>query len=279
MRLYIPSPDQAIWHLGPLPLRAYAICIIVGALLAIWIGEKRFVARGGAPGVISDIAIWAIPFGIVGARVYHVATDWQLYFGDGADPIDAFKIWEGGIGIWGAVAGGALGGWIAVRRAGISFGMAADAVAPGILVAQAVGRFGNWFNQELFGRPTDVPWALQIDPAFRPDGYEQFATFHPTFLYEALWNLAAAALLVWVLDRRLRFRPGGLFLLYVMLYTLGRVWIEALRIDEVNHLGPFRFNVWTSIVVFAAAAAYYVYLNRRGAKAPPATEGVDKGAP
>jgi prolipoprotein diacylglyceryl transferase len=257
----------ADWYLGPVPLRAYALCIIVGALLAIWIGEKRFVAKGGKPGFIGDLATSAIPLGIVGARVYHVVTDAQLYFGAGRNPVDALRIWEGGLGIWGAIAGGALGGWIACRRAKVRFRDAAGAVAPGLLVAQAVGRIGNYFNQELFGRPTKLPWGLEIDAAHRPPGFEQFGTFHPTFLYESLWNLAAAAVLVWVLERRFRLSGGQVFAAYVMLYTAGRFWIELLRIDTVNHLGPFRLNVWTAIIVFGLAVAYLVRSVRRARSA------------
>jgi prolipoprotein diacylglyceryl transferase len=264
---FIPSPSQAVWHLGPVPLRAYALCIIVGALLAIWIGEKRFVARGGKQGFIGDVASWALPFGIVGARLYHVMTDPELYFGPGRDPVGALRIWEGGLGIWGAIAGGALGAWIACRRADESFADVLGAVAPGLLVAQAVGRLGNYFNQELFGRPTTLPWGLEIDPVHRPAGYEQYATFHPTFLYELIWNLAAAAVLVWVLERRFRLSGGQTFAAYAMLYTAGRLWIELLRIDPVNHVGPFRLNVWTTIIVFACAAVY-VLRSRRSAESP-----------
>ncbi|HUQ00161.1 MAG TPA: prolipoprotein diacylglyceryl transferase [Aeromicrobium sp.] len=271
MLTFIPSPDQAVWHIGPVPLRAYALCIIAGALLAIWIGERRFVARGGKPGFIGDVATWALPFGIVGARVYHVVTDPELYFGAGRNPVDALRIWEGGLGIWGAIAGGALGAWIACRRAGVPFADVAGAVAPGLLVAQAVGRLGNYFNQELFGRPSTLPWALEIDAAHRPAGYEQYATFHPTFLYELIWNLAAAALLVWVLERRFRLSGAQTFATYVMLYTAGRVWIELLRIDTVNHLGPFRLNVWTAIIVFTCAAVYFVRSRRM-----PESEGGDR---
>lgn len=266
---YIPSPSTGVWEIGPFPLRAYALGIIVGALLAIWIAERRFVARGGRSGLIGDVAIWAIPFGIVGARLYHVATDPELYFAAGREPIRALYIWEGGLGIWGAIAGGALGAYIACRRYDASFLAVADALAPGLLVAQAVGRLGNWFNSELFGRPTDLPWALEIAPEHRPPGYTQFATFHPTFLYEMLWNLAAAALIVLV-DRRVRLTGGRAFALYVMLYTAGRVWIENLRIDTVNHIGPFRLNVWTSIIVFALALAYFLWSRRRDRDAPVA---------
>ena len=258
---FIPSPSEGVWHLGPFPLRAYALGIIVGALLAIWIGERRFVARGGRSGLVGDVAIWAIPFGIVGARIYHVCTDPELYFGAGRSPVKALYIWEGGLGIWGAIAGGALGAWIACRREGVKFSMLADALAPGLLVAQAVGRVGNYFNQELFGRPTDLPWGLKIAVQHRPDGYEQFATFHPTFLYEIIWNLSAVVVLV-LLDRRYKFTGGRAFALYAMLYTAGRFWIEQLRIDEANHIGPFRLNVWTSIIVFAVALAYFLWARR-----------------
>ena len=272
----IPSPSSGVWELGPIPLRAYAFGIIVGALLALWIGEKRFTSRGGRPGLIGDVAIWAIPFGIVGARIYHVITDPELYFGAGRDPVDALYIWQGGLGIWGAIAGGALGAWIACRRYDVRFSSVADALAPGLLVAQAVGRLGNYANQELFGKPTDLPWALEIDPANRPPGFEQFATFHPTFLYEMLWNLAAAALLV-AIDRRAAFTAGRAFALYVMLYTAGRVWIEMLRIDTVNTLGPFRINVWTSIVMFVLATAYFIVARRRS-KLPEASQSFDDGS-
>lgn len=270
--MFIPSPSESVWHLGPIPLRAYAFCIILGAGLAIWIGDKRYVARGGKPGFIGDMAVWALLFGIVGARIYHVITDPELYFGPGRHAIDALKIWEGGLGIWGAIAGGALGAWIACRRAGVAYGPVAGAVAPGLLVAQAVGRFGNYFNQELFGRPTTLPWGLEIAEAHRPPGYEQFATFHPTFLYEALWNLAAAAVLVWVLERRFRFTGPQTFAAYVMLYTAGRFWIELMRIDTVNHIGPFRLNVWTSIILFALSAVYFLRSRSRCAH-----EGGDDG--
>lgn len=272
---YIPSPSEGVWDIGPIPLRAYALGIIIGALVAIWIGEKRFQARGGREGLIGDVAIWAIPFGIVGARIYHVATDPELYFGDGKNPVDALKIWEGGLGIWGAVAGGAVGTYIACRRYGVSFSSVADALAPGLLVAQAIGRIGNYFNQELFGKPTTQPWGLEIDADHRPDGYSQFATFHPTFLYELLWNLAAAALIV-AIDRKVKLTGGRAFALYAMLYTSGRVWIEALRIDTANHIGPFRLNVWTSIIVFAVAAAYFIATRKRGQTDQVAEEPVDE---
>lgn len=272
---FIPSPSNGVWHLGPLPLRAYAFGIIIGALVAIWIGERRFTARGGRPGLIGDMAIWAVPFGIVGARIYHVATDPELYFGKGKHVVDALKIWQGGLGIWGAIAGGAIGALIACRRYDVTFSSVADALAPALLVAQAIGRIGNYFNQELFGKPMTRPWGLKIDLAHRPEGYTQFATFHPTFLYELLWNLAAAALIV-LIDRRVKLTGGRAFALYVMFYTAGRFWIEQLRIDPANNIGPFRLNVWTSIILFALAAAYFVATRKRALEpVKPAEEPVD----
>jgi prolipoprotein diacylglyceryl transferase len=264
--LSIPSPSQGIWHLGPVPIRAYALCIIVGIVAAVVIGERRWVARGGKAGEIQDLALWAVPFGIVGGRLYHVITDHSLYFGEGRDPVDALKIWEGGLGIWGAIALGALGAVIGARIMGLRVLPVLDAVAPGVLVAQALGRFGNWFNQELFGKPTELPWALEIDAAHRPAGYEDVATFHPTFLYEALWCVAAFAVIV-LLDRRFRLGHGQVAALYAMLYTAGRGWIETLRIDpvELSDVGGLRLNVWVSMVVFAAAAGYFLWSRRTGA--------------
>jgi prolipoprotein diacylglyceryl transferase len=260
----IPSPSQGVWHLGPVPIRAYALCIIAGIVLAIVIGERRWVARGGTAGEIQDVAIWAVPFGLVGGRLYHVITDNDLYFGHDKNPVAALYVWRGGLGIWGAVALGAVGVWLACRRKGIRFAPVLDALAPGVLVAQALGRWGNYFNQELFGRPTDLPWGLQIDLAHRPDGYFQYATFHPTFLYECLWDLAAFAFVIWA-DRRFRLGHGQVMAVYVMAYCAGRAWIEDLRIDTVqmNDVLGLRLNVWTSIVLFVAAAAYLVVSRRR----------------
>ena len=259
---FIPSPSQGVWHLGPLPLRAYAICILIGIFAGYWLGRKRWVARGGKPEVLADIIMWAVPFGLVGARIYHVITDSELYFGPGRHPIDALKIWHGGLGIWGAVAFGALGAWIACRRNKVPFLAVADAMAPGIALAQVIGRFGNYFNQELFGRPTTLPWGLEIDPAHRPDGYTQYATFHPTFLYEAIWNLGVVFLVILV-DRRFKLGHGRAFALYVAGYTAGRAWIENLRIDTVNHVFGLRLNVWTALILFVASVVYFVLSARR----------------
>ena len=262
--LSIPSPGEGIWYLGPVPIRAYALCIIAGIIAAIWIGERRWVARGGRAGEVSDLAVWAVPFGLVGGRLYHVITDWELYFGEGRNSIEALYIWRGGLGIWGAIALGALGIMIGARRKGIRLLPVLDAIAPTVLVAQAIGRWGNWFNQELFGRPSDLPWALEIDPEHRPVGYEGDLTFHPTFLYEFVWNLGAFGFVVWA-DRRFRLGHGRVAALYVMAYTLGRGWIEMLRIDnvELQDVAGLRFNVWTSIVLFVAAAIYFVVSSRR----------------
>ena len=258
----IPSPGEGVWHLGPLPLRAYALCILAGVVVAIWLGNRRWVARGGAPGTMSDLAVWAVPFGLVGARLYHVVTDPELYFGDGKDPWSALYIWKGGLGVWGAIALGAVGAYVGCRIKGISLRAVADAAAPGIALAQAIGRFGNYFNQELFGRPTTLPWALQIDPSHRPEGLEDRSTYQPTFLYEAIWDVGVAGLVIWA-ERRFRLGFGRAFALYVMAYTLGRGWIEYLRIDTANHVLGLRLNVWTSVVVFALALGYFVVSARR----------------
>ncbi|MFI7060960.1 prolipoprotein diacylglyceryl transferase [Kribbella sp. NPDC050124] len=252
----IPSPSQGVWHLGPLPIRAYALCILAGIFAGYWLGRRRWVARGGSPTVLADIMFWAIPFGLVGSRIYHVVTDAELYFGPGENPIDALKIWHGGLGIWGAIGFGALGAWIACRRAKVPFLAVADAMAPGLALAQIFGRFGNYFNQELFGRPTNLPWGLEIGFNERPAGFKDFATFHPTFLYEALWNVGVIALII-LLGRRFTLGHGRAFFLYVAAYTAGRAWIENMRIDTVNHFLGLRLNVWTSFVLFVLAVVAF----------------------
>ena len=252
-----PSPAEGVWHLGPVPLRAYAMCIIAGIVVAVWLGERRWVARGGRPGDVTEIATWMVPFGIIGGRLYHVLTSPDAYFGDGGRPLHALYIWQGGLGIWGAVALGGVGAWIGCRRRGIPLPAFADALAPGIVLAQAIGRLGNYFNQELFGKPTDLPWALAIDTAHRPAGYAGQATYHPTFLYELLWNVGVAGLVIWA-DRRFRLGHGRAFALYVAAYTVGRGWIEALRIDPAHKVLGLRLNDWTSLLVFTGAVVYIV---------------------
>ncbi|WP_328948200.1 prolipoprotein diacylglyceryl transferase [Streptomyces sp. NBC_00184] len=250
---YIPSPSTGVIDLGPIPLRGYAFCIIIGVFVAVWFGNKRWVARGGRVGTVADIAVWAVPFGLVGGRLYHVITDYQLYFSDGENWVDAFKIWQGGLGIWGAIALGAVGAWIGCRRRGIPLPAWADALAPGIALAQACGRWGNWFNQELYGRATDVPWALKIS-----EGPNRVAgTYHPTFLYESLWCIGVALLVIWA-DRRFRLGHGRAFALYVAAYCAGRAWIEYMRVDEAHHILGLRLNVWTALIVFVLAVVYIV---------------------
>lgn len=262
--LSIPSPGQGVWYLGPVPIRAYALCILLGVVFALWCGDRRWRVRGGRSGEVVDVTFWAIPFGIVGSRLYWVLTESDRYFGPGRDPWAALRIWEGGLGVWGAIPAGALGVYLGCRARGIRLVPMLDALIPGVLVAQAVGRWGNYFNSELFGVPTDLPWALEIAPVHRPPGYERFATFHPTFLYECLWCLSAFVVLI-VLDRRLRFRHGQLVALYVVGYASGRLWIENLRIDPIRFadLGGLRLIVWVSIAALLVAGPAFVRLRRR----------------
>jgi prolipoprotein diacylglyceryl transferase len=254
----IPSPTSGVWHLGPFPVRAYALCILLGIVVAVWIAGRRLVDRGYRRELAVDISAWAVPFGIVGGRLYHVITTPQPYFGAGGDPVKALYIWQGGLGIWGAIALGAVGAWIGARRNGVVFYDFIDAAAPGVAVAQAIGRWGNWFNNELYGRATDVPWALTIHQWDQSAGHAVtdasgkaivLGTFHPTFLYESIWCLLLALALV-MADRRLDLRQGQVFGLYVAGYPLGRVVFELMRSDEANHILGVRVNVWTSILVF-----------------------------
>ncbi|MFF8626972.1 prolipoprotein diacylglyceryl transferase [Streptomyces werraensis] len=256
---YIPSPSSGVLYLGPVPLRGYAFCIIIGVFVAVWLGNKRWIARGGRAGTVADIAVWAVPFGLVGGRLYHVITDYQLYFSEGRDWVDAFKIWEGGLGIWGAIALGALGAWIGCRRRGIPLPAYADAIAPGIAIAQAIGRWGNWFNQELYGRATDLPWAVEITSS--ADG-RMPGTYHPTFLYESLWCIGVALLVIWA-DRRFTLGHGRAFALYVAGYCAGRFWIEYMRVDEAHHIFGLRLNNWTAVLVFLLAVLYMVLSARK----------------
>jgi prolipoprotein diacylglyceryl transferase len=282
----IPSPTTSVWHLLGLPVRAYALCIVLGIIAACLIMEHRLRARGVAPWASLDIAVWAVPFGIVGARIYHLITSPQDYFGAGGEPIRAFYIWEGGLGIWGAVAGGAIGAWLAARQLGLPLTVVADSLAPGLPVAQAIGRFGNWFNNELYGKVTTLPWGLQVHDMDRSDpGHATVIDgkavtlpdlYHPTFLYEAIWDIGVAVL-VWLLDRKYRFGRGRAFALYVMAYTVGRGWIEALRVDEANHFFGVRLNVFTAILLFVASLIYFLMV--RGPRAYVVPDDAPETAP
>lgn len=263
---YIPSPPQSEWLLfGFFPLRAYAIAILIGIVVAIYIAERRMVQRGGAEGAISEVAVWAVPFGIVGGRIYHVLSSPDAYFGPDGNPMQAFKIWQGGLGIWGAVALGTVGVYLGCRRHKIPFLKALDALAPAVLVAQAIGRLGNYFNQELFGKPTTLPWGLYIDVNNRPLELVDFATFHPTFLYELLWNASAAVVLI-ALDSRFKWQRGQVFFAYLVAYTLGRLWIEALRVDTAELVLGLRLNIWTSLAIMAVGVIGFMIQSRKVAK-------------
>jgi prolipoprotein diacylglyceryl transferase len=259
----IPSPPSNEITLGPVSLRAYGLAIAAAVLAGVWLARRRWAERGGDPEDVVSIALWAVPAGLIGARLYHVVTDWRQYFPD--DPLGALAIWKGGLGIPGGIAAGVLVGLWVGRRKGVRLPVALDVVAPALPLAQAIGRLGNWFNQELFGGPTTLPWGLEIDPARRPEAYRAVETFHPTFLYEALWNLALMGVLIAV-DRRRVLRPGNVFALYVGGYFLGRLWVEALRVDPASIVLGLRVNIWISILVLVAVA---VVLAVRGLRRRP----------
>lgn len=279
-----PSPPQGVWHLGPLPIRAYALFIIAGIVACLMIGDRRWAARGGRRGVIYDIALWAVPFGLVGGRLYHLATDWRTYWGPGGAGFGAaLRIWDGGLGIWGAVALGGVGAWIACRRREIPLPAFGDAIAPGIVLAQAIGRLGNYFNQELYGRETTLPWGLEIFYRRDPSGYvdphsldgvstgQVAFVVQPTFLYELIWNLLVFAALLYV-DRRFRLGHGRLFALYVAAYCVGRFGVELLRNDTATLIAGIRINVFTSTFVFIGAVVYMM-LAPKGREDPETLRG------
>jgi prolipoprotein diacylglyceryl transferase len=251
----IPSPGSKALEVGPLSLRAYGLMIALGVLAAVELGRRRFAAKGLDPDDVSAIALWAVPAGLIGARLYHVITDWKRFQGDWWS---AFAVWEGGLGVPGGILLGTLVGVGVARRRGIDLGLAADALAPAIPLAQAIGRLGNWFNQEVFGRPTDLPWGLEIDPQYRPDRYIDSPTFHPTFAYEALWNLALVAVLLW-LDKRGVVRRGRLFAVYVLGYGLGRFWVESLRSDAASLILGVRINLWVSGLLVLGGLAWLLW--------------------
>ena len=266
MLLSIPSPPISGWQIGPFFLHIYALCLITGMIAAWTLGSRRWQARGGSVEQFETIVLVAIPVGIVGARIYHVLTHLGDYFAPGIDPWSALRIWEGGIAIYGAIGAGALGAWLMCRRAGVRFSSLADALAPGIVIGQALGRFGNWFNQELYGLPTDLPWGLEIDAAHRVAGYQQYSTFHPTFAYESLWNVIVAVALLWA-DRRFRLGRGKVFALYIALYGFGRFFTEGIRLDySYDTFGPIRFNqaVAALICIFGVALLVWLVKKRPG---------------
>lgn len=272
----IPSPPQGVWHLGPIPIRAYAMCIIVGILVAMWMTLRRYTARGGNPDTVWDAAIVIIPAGIIGGRAYHVATDYDKYFCSTCNPVDALKITNGGLGIWGAVALGLFAMWVMFKVKKVPLAPFADAVAPGLVLAQGIGRLGNWFNQELYGRETTVPWALDIyyrvDEAgrFAPmsgrSTGEVIASVHPTFLYELIWNVLVCLFLLWA-QKAWKLGYGRVFALYVVGYTLGRFFVENMRSDEATHVFGMRINAIVAVVLFIVGLVFFFKL-RRGQETP-----------
>lgn len=252
---FIPSPSSNAIHIGSLQLRAYGLMIASGVVAAVWLAGKRLAEAGaGTREDFSAIALWAVPAGVIGARLYHVVTDWSTFHGDYAR---MFEIWQGGLGIWGGVLAGTVAAWRVAKRRHLQVGAVLNAAAPALPLAQAIGRLGNWFNQELFGKPTTLPWAVRIDLAHRPAGLERFATYQPTFLYELIWNLLLCGTLL-VIDRRCRLRPGRLFAMYVAGYTFARFFIERMRIGYATRLWGLRVNEWVAALVFVIAAGFMV---------------------
>jgi len=251
----LPSPSRSLWHIGPIPVRAYAICVVAGIVVGLWIASRRYREVGGRPGMILDIATVAIPVGLLGARLYSVLTDIGFYFGQGHDWINVFRIWDGGLGIPGAVAGGALGAWVVCRRERVRLAPVAGAVAPALAFAQAIGRWGNWFNQQLYGRPTSLPWGVEISPEHRLAGYVNFATFQPTFLYESLWDALVGVAVILVARRYLL--PGDrAFAVYAGLYAVGRFWTQSLEITNSLHVLGLRIDQVVMILIVVCAAVY-----------------------
>jgi prolipoprotein diacylglyceryl transferase len=251
----IPSPSSGTLDLGPITIHMYGLMLLAGIAACIALTGVRWVRRGGDWDLIFRVAVWGVGAGIVGARLYHIATSWDELPEEWWGP---FAVWEGGLGIWGGIGLGVIVGAIVTHRSGASALALLDAAAPGLLIAQAIGRVGNWWNQELFGEPTDLAWGLEIDPARRPDEHLLSETFHPVFLYEALWCLFAAGVLL-VLDRFYRFRPPALFALYVVLYTGFRFFLEQLRVDPSKEWAGMRVNAWVSLVLFVAALAFFIW--------------------
>ena len=251
----IPSPSSGRLELGPLSLNAYGLMIALGVVAAVWLFGRRLEARNiGTREDANAIGVWGVVAGVIGARAYHVFTDWHRFEDNW---LDVFKVWQGGLGIPGGMLAGVLVGVYVAHRRGIPIGPGLNAVAPSLPLAQAIGRWGNYFNQELYGRPTDLPWALEIDADHLPTTgtYAPGTTFHPTFLYESLWNIALVGVILW-LDRRFKWAGGQLLAVYVLGYGLGRLWVESLRVDEAAQLGPWRWNQWVALALIVGGGAY-----------------------
>ena len=255
----IPSPSSGTLELGPLTVHMYGLMLLAGIAVCIWITGTRWVHRGGDWDLIFRLAVWGVVAGIVGARLYHLATSWDEVPDEWWGPL---AIWRGGLGVWGGIGLGVIVGAFIAYRAGANVPVLLDCVAPGLLAAQAIGRIGNWWNQELYGKPTDLPWGLEIDPQHRPEAYPFDSTFHPTFLYELLWNLLALVILLLV-ERRWRPRPPSIFVLYIALYCFGRLWIEQLRVDPSHELLGLRLNTFVAAAGFVIATVLFIWLQVR----------------
>jgi len=271
MLAFIPSPHTGTVSIGPLTLHMYGLTLLVAILACVWLTGKRWVAQGGEWELVTRVAVWGVAFGVLGARLYHDITSWS----EVPTPKwqGMFEVWKGGLGVWVGIGLGAVVGAIVVRRAGANVSLFMDTVAPGLLLAQGIGRIGNWWNQELYGKPTNVFWALKIDAAHRPVQYFDRATYHPTFLYELIWDFLGVAVLLYV-GHRWRIRPPALFALYVAWYTFGRFFEELLRIDPSHHIAGLRLNAWVSIILFFGSVTYFVWhqILNDGAPKPRAPE-------
>ena len=272
---YIPSPTISQFSIGPVTIHIYALCILMGIVLAVWITTTRWKKLGGNFDQVLDITLVSVPAGIIGARLYHIITTPERFFGPDGDWAEMFRIWNGGLGIWGGVLFGALAAWAWCRHKHYPMALLADAIAPGLLVAQAVGRLGNWFNQELYGAPTTLPWGLKLNMEGTAIGHSEQCydgatcpsgtLFHPTFLYEMIWNLIGAAIIVYIGSKAMKkLKAGSLFAVYIMWYTLGRTWIESLRIDYAHEFLGVRINVWVSMAVFVLGAVSFIVVQQMG---------------
>ena len=272
---YIPSPTMSQFSIGPVTIHIYALCILMGIVLAVWVTTTRWKKLGGNFDQVLDITLVSVPAGIIGARLYHIITTPERFFGPDGDWAEMFRIWNGGLGIWGGVLFGALAAWAWCRHKHYPMALLADAIAPGLLVAQAVGRLGNWFNQELYGAPTTLPWGLKLNMEGTAIGHSEQCydgatcpsgtLFHPTFLYEMIWNLIGAAIIVYIGSKAMKkLKAGSLFAVYIMWYTLGRTWIESLRIDYAHEFLGVRINVWVSMAVFVLGAVSFIVVQQMG---------------